>query len=267
MNDFSPMDDAAPALPREEILRRFEAWLDSALATEATPEGIDAALLAEMSEGPQAESTGDTDAFALWSAMTGLTQEVKLQSRAFQMLSERLDPLSDAADRMEAMTSATRTLADSVARLEAEVAQRQSQRERELRQECEQKTARRYLETLVDLHDRILRSVVSLEVAVAKPTGWLLRLGGGDIAHETLKAHEAGMRLLLERVEATLAERGVRRVRCFGLPFDPVNMVASVVEVQAGAVDGTVLAELRGGYEWNGEQFRMAEVMVARRPT
>jgi hypothetical protein len=180
MNDFSPMDDAAPALPREEILRRFEAWLDSALAAEATPEGIDAALLAEMSEGPQAESTGDTDAFALWSAMTGLTQEVKLQSRAFQMLSERLDPLSDAADRMEAMTSATRTLADSVARLEAEVAQRQSQRERELRQECEQKTARRYLETLVDLHDRILRSVVSLEVAVATPVGWLSRLDGNS---------------------------------------------------------------------------------------
>lgn len=266
MNDYSPMEDAAPPNPREDILRRFETWLDAALEAEGPLEGIDAELLAEMGEAPAAEASGEADAFALWSAMTGLTQEVKLQSRAFQLLSERLEPLSDAPDRMEAMIAATRTLADSVARLEAEVAQRQLQRERELRQDCERKTARRYLETLVDLHDRILRSAASLQVAVAAPAGWLSRLGGGAIARETLKAHEAGTRLLLERLEASLAEHGVRRVRCFGQPFDPATMVAAAVEEQPGAVDGTVLEELRGGYSWNGEQFRMAEVKVARRP-
>lgn len=270
MNDEVSVENASPPSPREEILRRFEVWLDSALNAEGPPEGIDAELLSEIDEAPGAEASGATDAFALWSAMTGLTQEVKLQSRAFQMLSERLDPLSVAADRMEAMSAATRTLSDTVTRLEVEVevevAERQLQRERELRQDCERKTARRYLETLVDLHERILRSTESLQAAGSTPPGLLARLGGAASAHEALRAHEAGTRLLLERLEASLAEHGMRRMRCIGRPFDPATMTAVAVEERVGADDGTVLEELRGGYEWNGERFRIAEVKVARRP-
>lgn len=272
MNDFTGgggHPDTADT--RNTIVRRFETWLDGVLADESAPEGIDAAVLAELADGAE-DASGGTDAFALWSALTALTQEVKLQSRAFQMLSERLDPLADAAARLETVAEGEQALARAVAQLEVEVIRRQQRWEKELRQECERRAIRQILETLVDIHERLLRGAEVLEGAAPDappvPGGFWSRLAGGrggGTAREILKAHETGNRLLLERVEAALASHGVRRRPCAGRPFDPALMVALAVEERAGAEDGTVLEELRGGYEWNGEVFRTAEVTVARR--
>src|SRR5271155_3434536 len=76
---------------RDEILRRFEALLDSALAPEAEPAGIGADLLsAVMADGGNEDGERRCDAYAMWSAMTALTQEIKLQGRAFQELNHTL---------------------------------------------------------------------------------------------------------------------------------------------------------------------------------
>src|SRR6266853_3361726 len=82
---------------REEILRRFEALLDSALAAEEPPAGIDAEILSAVMGGGVAEAAGNgigkdrrCDSYALWTAMTALTQEIKLQGRAFQELNRTL---------------------------------------------------------------------------------------------------------------------------------------------------------------------------------
>ena len=71
---------------RDEILRRFEARLDAALAREDAPRGIPEELLAG-DETAVDEST--VDRYRMWAALTALTQEVKLQGRAFKQLDRK----------------------------------------------------------------------------------------------------------------------------------------------------------------------------------
>ena len=69
-------------MSREEILRRFEKWLDGALAAEEPPRGVDAEIMAAMARGGEDRARpAPADAYSLWAAMTALTQEVKLQGR------------------------------------------------------------------------------------------------------------------------------------------------------------------------------------------
>ena len=75
---------------REEMVRRFEALLDAALASENPPAGIDADILESVLNDSPDRAANDQDnaracdSYALWAAITALTQEIKLQGRAFQ---------------------------------------------------------------------------------------------------------------------------------------------------------------------------------------
>ena len=78
---------------RDDLMRRFEQWLDEALAAEEPPAGIDAEILAALADAnPDANPETDDeidrpiDSYTLWAAMTALTHEVKLQGRAFKEL-------------------------------------------------------------------------------------------------------------------------------------------------------------------------------------
>ena len=78
-------------MTRDEILRRFEAWLDGTLASEEPLGEIDTEILrAVMDAGEEDSSESDRrcDSYSLWAVMTALTQEVKLQGRTFRELSE-----------------------------------------------------------------------------------------------------------------------------------------------------------------------------------
>ena len=78
-------------MSREEILRRFEQWLDGALAAEEPPRGIDAEILAAIAGDSEDHARpASTAAYSLWAAMTALTQEVKLQGRSFKELNDTL---------------------------------------------------------------------------------------------------------------------------------------------------------------------------------
>ncbi len=78
------------------ILQRFTEWLDDVLAEEKPLEGVAAELLAELYDGKEPDATdpgaGANDLHSTWSAMTALTQEIKLQGRAFKQLSEKMAP-------------------------------------------------------------------------------------------------------------------------------------------------------------------------------
>jgi len=75
------------------MLRHFESWLDSVLTEEPPPEGLAAGLLAALKDGETVPAReGQTHLYSLWSAMTGLTQEVKIQSRTFRQLYDTLGP-------------------------------------------------------------------------------------------------------------------------------------------------------------------------------
>ena len=87
-------------MSRDEILQRFEQWLDGALAAEDPPGGIDADILRSLAAESGDEHTAlerRSDAYALWATVTVLIQEVKLQGRSFKELN---DTLGSQASRM-----------------------------------------------------------------------------------------------------------------------------------------------------------------------
>jgi hypothetical protein len=240
-------------LGRDEILRRFEALLDSALASEASPAGIDAEILSlAMGDGEDGERR--CDSYALWTAMTALTQENKLQGRAFQELS--------------------RTLAAQAEKIAEELRAVYAERERIVQRDAERRSRREALSALIDLRDRLGRGresvrVRELEIAGAARAGWWTRVFGkqaADPAADALGALIRGYELGIERLDQTLAEFNAREIRCQGESFDPRRMNAVESEESAAVPGGTVLEVYRSGYEWNGEVFRPAQVKVSRAP-
>jgi molecular chaperone GrpE len=243
-------------MEREEIVRRFEALLDSALASEKPPAGIDAGILESvLNDSPQA--TRDCDEYALWEAMTALTQEIKLQGRAFQELSRTL-------------TAQTEKVAEELRAVYAE-------RERTQRRETERRCRKDILGALIDLRDRLARgreSVRSREAESAADGGggwwskWMGRVfprrpgGVGDAVGALARGYELG----IERLDQTLDEFNAREIRCQGESFDPRRMNAIDSEESATLAPGTVMEVYRSGYEWDGEVFRPAQVKVSRPP-
>jgi molecular chaperone GrpE len=246
---------ASGSLNRDEIVRRFERWLDETLSAEEPPEGMSAELLATLAgdnADHQDEPDVHTDSYALWSAVTALTQEVKLQGRAFKELHSALG------------TEAKRTAE------ELQVASRE--RERETQREAERRCRREILSALIDLRDSLgrgLQSIRAIEADVGKrpPRNWLLRIvqpSDEEVTTKTLAALTTGYELGLERLDQMLEDFNVHEILCGGEPFDPRRMNAVDRELSGDVPDGTVLEVYRSGYEWNGEVFRTAHVKVSR---
>ncbi len=250
---------------RETILRRFEALLDAALSGENPPEGIDADILESvLNDSPdQASKDRDNsracDSYALWAAMTVLTQEIKLQGRAFQELNL--------------------TLAAQTEKIGEELRAVYAEREKTLRRETERRSRKDILSALIDLRDRLARGRESARVrkeelaAAAKP-GWFSRLLP-RMLRKTFSRHPdgaavgaliRGYELGIERLDQTLAEFNAREIQCQGEPFDPRRMNAIDSQESATVAPGTVIEVYRSGYEWEGEVFRPAQVKVSRPP-
>ena len=223
-------------MDRSEILQRFERWLDGALAEEDPPQGIPAEILA----GDQPESS-PTDWYTMWAAVTALTQEVKLQGRAFKQLNETLAAEAERRGRKESLGALL------------------EMRERLLRG----------LEAT-----RGLESVRGLEGVrgpdPVQPGLWdrLFPERRREVQHAlgVVRALEEGYRLSLGYLDDLLYQFQVQPIECEGRQFDPRRMNAVDVEETDRAAEGTVLSVYRVGYEWNGELFRPAQVRVARKP-
>jgi molecular chaperone GrpE len=237
---------------REEMVRRFEALLDSALASEDPPAGIDAGIVeAVMNDSPH---SANCDSYALWSAMTALTQEIKLQGRAFQELN--------------------RTLATQAEKIAEDLRAVYAERERALRRETERRSRKDVLGTLIDLRDRLGRGRESVrvsekEIAAGDRAGWFSKIflrKANNPAADALGALVRGYELGIERLDQTLDEFNAREIRCQGERFDPRRMNAIDSEESATVAPDTVLEVYRKGYEWEGEVFRPAQVKVSRAP-
>jgi molecular chaperone GrpE len=246
---------------REEIVRRFEALLDAALSSENPPAGIDADILESvLNDSPdQAAKDQDNaracDSYALWAAMTALTQEIKLQGRAFQELN--------------------RTLIAQTEKIAAELRAVYAERERALRRETERRSRKDVLGPLIDLRDRLARGRESArvreeEIAAADRAGWLRKTFSRQTSGAAAAAVGAlirGYELGIERLDQTLDEFKAREIRCQGESFDPRRMNAIDSEESATVAPGTVIEVYRSGYEWDGEVFRPAQVKVSRAPS
>jgi molecular chaperone GrpE (heat shock protein) len=239
---------------RDDLVRRFERWLDDTLSAEDPPGGIDADMLAVLAEA-NADANGGldrpNDSYTLWAAMTALTHEVKLQGRAFKELHN--------------------TLGTQASRMAEEIRTASRERERDVQREAEHRSRREILSALIDLRDRLGRGLESVraverEISSRASQGWLARAftkPGQDPHAETLAALTKGYELGLERLDQTLDEFNARAIRCDGQPFDPRRMNAIDKEESSVVPDGTVLEVYRIGYEWSGEVFRPAQVKVS----
>ena len=243
---------------RDDVLRRFEQWLDDALSAEDPPSGIDAEMLAALAEETpdgQGDLDRPNDSYTLWAAMTALAHEVKLQGRAFKELHT--------------------TIGAQAARTADEIRAASRERERDVQREAERRCRREILSALIDVRDRLgrgLESVHAIESETSRRArrNWLARAfaksGGDDATADRLAALTRGYELGLERLDQTLDDFNARQIRCEGQPFDPRRMNAIDKEESSLVPEGTVLEVYRSGYEWSGEVFRPAQVKVSCAP-
>jgi molecular chaperone GrpE (heat shock protein) len=240
---------------RERLVRGFEAWLDSALAVETPPTGLTAELLSALQTGdPLPPVDGGCDLYSLWSALTGLTQEVKLQGRTFQQLNDTLSRnLEAAAAERQAAAMAAESASETPRSTQA---------------------GKREIDVLLDLRDRVERGRGAAHGAAKELTPsrlprlarWL-GVGGAYARHtqEILAALVQGCSLTLDRIDQALQDLHVSLIVCVGQQFDPQRMTAIEVEETEAVPEGTVVEVHRNGYEWEGEVYRPAQVKVARR--
>jgi molecular chaperone GrpE (heat shock protein) len=186
--------------------------------------------------------------------MTALTQEIKLQGRAFQELNHTL-------------TAQTERMAEELRSVYAE-------RERTLQRDTERRSRREALRSFIDLRDRMGRGLASVrareeQLAKTPRRGWWARVFSKDATDPSASVVDAlvrGYELGVERLDQTLEEFNAREIFCQGEGFDSRSMNAIESEESATVPAGTVLEVYLRGYEWNGEVFRPAQVKVSRAP-
>lgn len=266
----SPGHDRADAAHvRARIVRRFETWLDDVLEGDQPIEGISAEILAQLEADPaacesQAAAAGG-DLYSLWSAVIALSEETRLQGRAFKQLHESLTPMQGLVESVGSMLQRYVTSLD--------------EQDRRLSESTRQAVLQEVLATFIDVRDRLVRGAETantwLEQARTSPPlgfGARLRQRIAPPPPPVQKDHEAAVRSLLqgyylggEVLDEALTRLGVRPMDCIGRPFDPGSMKAVDVDERSDAEDGTVLEVYRQGYWWNNAVYRPAEVKVARR--
>ncbi len=222
---------------------KLEEWLAS--TQEAPPPGIPPEIWQQVEADPSAGGLSD---FEIQASLTALTQEVRLQGRAFKALDETLSPVKTSLETFQ-------TAQDHL-----------QQRLHDARREGEEKL----IQSLVEAHDRL---TLGLETALASRAGlpgarswWLGGRQQWAAALEVVDSLVAGYRLGLEALEAQLQRSQVERLTCLGQPFDPHTMNAGAVEETDQSPEGTVLEVLRNGYLMREKLLRPAEVKVARKP-
>jgi molecular chaperone GrpE len=248
---------------RSQIIERFTRWLDETLDYEAPPEGVDAELLGLLEDTPLEEPPSACTEYDVWSSLTALVQEVKLQGRTFRDLTEATEPLKSLAGREAPLEAA-------IAALEAS----RKDLEQTMQAAAQDAAWREIIELLIDVRNRLCRNGDSLHAAMEqlrsqRPTRrthrWLGRKGRAlEQAIEPLHQLELGNALVLERLDESLARVGIHEIPAENLPFDPATMKAVDVMMRDDLPEGTVCAVHQRGYLWRGEVYRLAEVAVTR---
>ena len=161
------------------ILQRFAGWLDDVLAEEKPLEGIAAQLLSELydqkesdSRDPRAETY---DLHSTWSAMTALTQEIKLQGRAFKQLSEKMTPFTGLEAIIDKLLTTHREALSDARRIAEEGRTDRTEREAELKLAARQRARRELIGVITELRDSLtigLRSAVESQRKMKEQPKW-----------------------------------------------------------------------------------------------
>ncbi|MBC8248012.1 MAG: nucleotide exchange factor GrpE [Deltaproteobacteria bacterium] len=262
------------------ILQRFVKWLDDVLAEEKSLEGVAAELLAEFHDGRDSDTAGPTDEgydlHSAWSAMTALTQEIKLQSRSFKQLSEKMDPMTGLDKSIDRFIEAHREALCDARRIAEEGRAERTERESELKLEAHDRARRELIGVIIDTREQLiigLRSATESQRRLNKSSNWsrLIKIFIDKAANknhmfEIIKSLKKGYQMGLDRIDEALQQLGVNEIACEGEPFDPRIMNAADIEETGDVPDGSVLEVYRTGYMIDTEVLQAARVKVARTP-
>lgn len=262
--------DESRADTRAAILKKFERWLDEALAHEETLSGVDAELMAALrdDEGAAGGEGDPRDLYSLWSAVTALTQEVKLQGRSFSQLNDSLAGVGELGRELESLREGQRATLDALTSVRGDLDQVGARE----RADASEALDRKQLDLLIDLRDRLVigrRTARScLHDARATIEGSLILRWFGSRTTSLLEATEAlekGYLLSLRRVDEALAAQGVAEIECeVGEPFDSKTMRAVDLTSSDELVEDAVAEVVRPGYRRGDVVLRICEVIVVR---
>ena len=253
---------------RARILRRFELWLDEILDGEQPIEGIAVEIIEQLqadttTEGSSHEDTG-CDLYTLWSAVTTMTEETRLQGRAFKQLHDGLSPMQEMVGSVAAMLERYQAVVDL--------------QEQKTYEAWKQAAWKDILETLTDMRDRLIRGAESALAWLERPepvreSGFLKCIRGrlfplrpdvrAQQRDEAVRSLLKGYALCQEVLDEALAQIDLRPMDCLGQPFDPLTMKAVDIGHESDVPEGTVLEVYRQGYSWGETVYRPAEVKVA----
>ncbi|MBW1697384.1 MAG: nucleotide exchange factor GrpE [Deltaproteobacteria bacterium] len=263
---------------KEEILRRFESWLDAVLAEEEPPAGIAKDLLDELKD-PFPHEKGNLindrdDLFSTWSAVTALTQEVKLQGRTFKQLNERLESLLGSDTNLDSIAVSFKEAVLEVVKLSENIEKMQRGREEEFKKAAREAIKQEFIEIFINIRDRLLIGLRSAEESQRQlesqaQTGRLKRFffqRRGNLRRmlEIVDSLKKGYWLGLDRLEEMMDRLDLHEITCSGKPFDPQFMTAVDIEETDEVPDGTVMEVYQTGYIHGDQIVKPAQVKVAR---
>ncbi len=206
---------------KEELVARFRAYLDGDFTLEPT--------------------THRTDQMSLFEELSGLRNEVRIESRQFK---GALD------DFRKAFTS----LDDSQQDI-AQLIQAKEQQDRD--------AARTILAPaisgLIELYDRV---EAGLQVQPPSPSFAERILPGGKQCRQWLNSHMEGQEIILGRILDSLEHCEVFAIKTVGEQFDPNVMKAVGFKLAPQQTNNTVLQENRKGFRQDQKVIRSPEVIV-----
>jgi molecular chaperone GrpE len=261
ISEPGPSAESIEPPARRKLVEQFERWLDRMAEGEAPPEGIPAEIIDDARQEPARGEGLASDLYSLFSALTTLSGEVRLQGRTFKSLTDALAPLGQLPGRLERIEGAQGMVIQDIARRAAADSQAAGPKTKEV------------LSVMFDLYDRLERGMGTFEKAIEtlqsrRPAGWRRRLlgdGGQDAALvDAAEAIEEGYRLTLSRIDAAFVQWGVERIAAEGETFDPESMAVIEVQPAPGVADGTVLEVYKNGYLLHGRVLTTAQVKVCR---
>ncbi len=262
------------------ILRRFTEWLDEVLAEEKPLDGVAAELLAELDNSKEAKGVdpgaGAYDLHSTWSVLTALTQEIKLQGRAFKQLSEQMTPFDGLDATIDKLIAKHLDILHEARRIAEEGRTDRRQRESELKLQAREDARRELISLIVDIRDGLMIGLRSAAESQKKLKNYRSRSRLKSFFRDKFEEHKhqleivdsltKGYRIGLDRMDESLQQLGVAEIQCVDNPFDPRTMNAADIEETSDVSDGTVLQIYRAGYMINNEVLRPAQVKVARTP-
>jgi molecular chaperone GrpE len=262
------------------ILQRFTEWLDDILVEENPLEGVAAELLAELDNGKEAEGVdpraGAYDLHLTLSALTALTQEIKLQGRAFKQLSEKMTPFDGLDAAIDKLLAKHRDILHEARHIAEEGRMDRRQRESELKLAAREDARREFIRLIVDIRDSLMIGLRSAAESQKKLKNCrsrsrlksFFRDKSEEQKHqlEIVNSLTKGYRIGLDRIDESLQQLGVAEIQCVDNPFDPRTMNAVDIEETGEISDGTVLQIYRAGYMIDDEVLRPAQVKLAMAP-